>query len=227
MYAFIVVFATALLALGPIRAGAQCSQCAGDINGDDKVTIDEILVVVNNALTNCPAPGPRFVDNGDGTVSDTKTGLMWEKKSGDNDTGVHGQGNTYTWSTGSPAGPNGEVFTSFLATLNNQCFAGHCDWRLPTVTELQSLVNFATPYPPAPPATDPAFNTGCTPDCTVLTVPTCSCTRADGDVYWTSTAFQDRTVPGQNVWAVDFIHGLINPYAQEEPHYARAVRSAP
>jgi hypothetical protein len=25
---------------------------------------------------------PRFIDNGDGTISDTKTGLMWEKKTG-------------------------------------------------------------------------------------------------------------------------------------------------
>ncbi len=223
MYAFIVVFATALLALWPIRAEAQCSQCAGDLNGDNKVTVDEILVAVNNALTNCPAPGPRFVDHGDGTVSDTKTGLMWEKKSGDNDTGVHGQGNTYTWSTGSPAGPNGEVFTSFLATLNTQpCFAGHCDWRLPTVTELQGLVNFANYNP----AIDPAFNTACTPGCTVLTVPTCSCTRADGDVYWTSTAYQDPSLPGQ-VWAVDFNIGLVGPYDALDPHYARAVRTGP
>lgn len=220
MQTIIVVFATVLLALWPMGIGAQCD---GDFNGDNKVTVDEILVAVNNALTNCPAPGPRFVDNGDGTVSDTKTGLMWEKKSGDNDTGIHGQGNTYTWSTGSPAGPNGEVFTSFLETLNSQpCFAGHCDWRLPTLTELQSLVNFANYNP----ATDPAFNTACTPGCTVLTVPTCSCTRADGDVYWTFTAYQDPNLPGQ-VWAVNFNDGLINPYAQEEPHYARAVRSGP
>jgi hypothetical protein len=28
------------------------------------------------------------------------------------------------------------LFTTFLATLNSTCFAGRCDWRLPTVVEL-------------------------------------------------------------------------------------------
>lgn len=28
------------------------------------------------------APQPRFVDNGDGTITDNQTGLMWEKKTG-------------------------------------------------------------------------------------------------------------------------------------------------
>jgi len=38
----------------------------------------------------------RFVDNGDGTVTDNMTGLMWEKK--DNSSGIHDMDNIYTWS---------------------------------------------------------------------------------------------------------------------------------
>ncbi len=34
-----------------------------------------------NALVVCPPGAPtRFVDNGDGTICDHQTGLMWEKK---------------------------------------------------------------------------------------------------------------------------------------------------
>jgi len=100
-----------------------------------------VPVVVNaagqlGAATGAAATaGPRFVDNGDGTVTDTKTGLMWEKKTTDGS--VHDMNKTYTWSTGTND-PDGTVFTVFLAKLNDtlgggaHCFAGYCDWRLPS-----------------------------------------------------------------------------------------------
>ena len=85
------------------------------------------------------ASDPRYVDNGDGTVSDTQTGLMWEKKttavgSGPNYADPHDVDNTYTWTaSGSPYPADGTVFTDFLVKLNTMpCFAGHCDWRLPS-----------------------------------------------------------------------------------------------
>jgi hypothetical protein len=82
------------------------------------------------------------VDNLDGTVTDTLTGLQWEKKANsDNSQNLadpHDADNYYTWSvTGEAA--DGTVFTAFLATLNNTCFAGHCDWRLPTRAELLTI----------------------------------------------------------------------------------------
>ena len=74
----------------------------------------------------------RFVDNGDGTITDTTTGLMWEKKSDDGT--IHDKDNKYTWTrkrsgacemTGSVLDctpgtePNGTVFTDFLRAMNN------------------------------------------------------------------------------------------------------------
>ena len=49
-----LLLAALLLALsaGPVRA-----QCAGDLNGDGVVTIDEILTMVRVALYGCPLPG--------------------------------------------------------------------------------------------------------------------------------------------------------------------------
>jgi len=43
---------------------------------------------------------------------------------------------------------NGTMVTEFLATLNRApCFTNHCDWRIPNVKELQSIVDYEIPFP--------------------------------------------------------------------------------
>ena len=84
--------------------------------------------------------------------------------------------------TSSPYTMNGTMVTTFLATLNAGAgFAGHTDWRIPNLNELESIVNYQKPYPPA---VDAAFNTGCAASCTGAT---CSCTASDD--YWSSTTY--------------------------------------
>jgi hypothetical protein len=85
--------------------------------------------------------GARFVDNGDGTVSDRLTRLQWEMKTDDGT--VHDVDNRYTLGAEPDfAKATGTVFTEFLRELNTgSCFAGNCDWRLPTVEELQTIVS--------------------------------------------------------------------------------------
>ena len=56
-----------------------------------------------------------YVDNGDGTVFDLNTGLVWEKK--DDSGGIHDKDNGYTWSTGTDD-MDGTIMSTFLATLN-------------------------------------------------------------------------------------------------------------
>src|SRR5262249_61432489 len=117
----------------------------------------------------------RYIDNGDGTVTDTSTGLQWEKKDGTDGvadySNPHDVDNVYTWGdlAGCPiAGcANGTGYTDFLARLN-YCvsdgtttvwpgFAGHCDWRLPTIDELASIIDYNSPTCQNGPCIDPIF----------------------------------------------------------------------
>ena len=95
-----------------------------DCNGSGRVTIDCVIAAVNAALSGCgpeptasvtrspiptvtivdtPASTPtmtpqsvdHFMDNGDGTVTDTQTGLLWEKK--DQSGGLHDVNTLFPW----------------------------------------------------------------------------------------------------------------------------------
>ena len=153
-----------------------------------------------------------FTDNGDGTITDNLTGLMWEKKSDDGS--IHDKDNTYTWGlTSSPYTMNGTMVTTFLAALNGGGgFAGHTDWRIPNSNELESIVNLQNVNP----AVDSAFNTSCAASCTVTA---CSCTQSD--YYWSSTTYQaDPT----DAWFVYFSDGSVDDGSKSNSRYVRAVR---
>lgn len=62
-----------------------------------------------------------FVDNGDGTITDRRTGLMWEKGGGSTSRTLRRA-------------------KFYVKKLNQNRFAGHSDWRLPTIEELASLL---------------------------------------------------------------------------------------
>ena len=104
--------------------------------------IDAAVATVDALL----ARKARFVDNGDGTITDNQAGLQWEKKVND-PTSVHGVGflNRQAWSAAcNDTSPDGPIFTAFIAALDDAttgCFAGHCDWRVPSIAELESIVD--------------------------------------------------------------------------------------
>ena len=72
-----------------------------------------------------------YADNGDGTITDLRTGLMWEKLSHDGT--IHEVDNTYAWS---------QAFDGKISILNAIAFGGHADWRVPNINELASIVAF-------------------------------------------------------------------------------------
>jgi hypothetical protein len=159
-----------------------------------------------------------FTDNGDGTITDETTGLMWEKKSDDGT--IHDKDNLYSWGMlSSPYTMNGTIVT-FLATLNGGGgFAGHTDWRIPNPNELESLRNLES----VAPATFSAFNTNCTANCTVTT---CSCTYMGpssiwSSVYWSSATNQHSPF---RAYAVNFFDGHLVSDLKTLNNLARAVR---
>jgi hypothetical protein len=82
-----------------------------------------------------------FRDNGDGTVTDRATGLMWSQ-------------------TDSVTGMNWEAALGWVQKKNAQKYLGHADWRLPSVKELQSLVDYTrSPETTQSAAIDPLFET--------------------------------------------------------------------
>ncbi len=72
---------------------------------------------------------PNYTDNSDGTVTDNVTGLMWQQAPGEKKT-----------------------YAEAVAGASNLTLAGHSDWRLPTIKELYSLIQFDGLDPSGPSA---------------------------------------------------------------------------
>ncbi len=103
-----------------------------------------------------------FTDNGDGTVTDSATGLMWSQS--DNGAGV-----------------NWEDALSWVQQMNDVNYLGYNDWRLPNAKELQSLVDYTrSPDTHGTAAIDPLFN---------ATQITNEAGQPDYPFYWSSTTF--------------------------------------
>lgn len=82
-------------------------------------------------------PDPRFTDNGDGTVTDNLTGLIWLKNA--NCFGTRAWATALTDANGLANGSCG---------LTDGSVAG--DWRLPNVREQQSLIDYGRFNPALP-----------------------------------------------------------------------------
>ena len=79
---------------------------------------------------------PRFGDNLDGTITDLATGLMWVA-----DPSMIGG----VW--GTEGNPEPMTWDEAVAYCNNLNYAGHSDWRLPNIKELESLINYSKKDP--------------------------------------------------------------------------------
>ncbi len=94
-------------------------------------------------------PNPRFTDNGDGTVTDNLTGLMWLKNANCIQTKYPGFDNDQTAGDGMVTWQHALDFVVGInAGTYTACGSTYTDWRLPNVRELQSLINFGY-YNPA------------------------------------------------------------------------------
>ncbi len=150
----------------------------------------------------------QFVDNGDGTVTDTATGLMWMQV----DSGHLGAGDAMDGAL------NWEQALAFAENLD---YAGYTDWRLPDAKELESIVDYArSPDATGSAAIDPIFQ------CSAITN---EAGEVDYPYYWSSTTHaNDAVVPGGYGAYVSFGRALGYWNGQwQDVHGAGAQRSDP
>ena len=118
-----------------------------------------------------------FADNGDGTVTDMKTGLMWMQKD-------------------SNKAMNWEEALEFAEDL---VYAGYDDWRLPNTKELQYIVDYSrSPDTTGSPAIDPMLQ---------MTSIINEAGKKDYPYFWTSTTHINGPQPGEFEYAVYIAFG--------------------
>ncbi len=139
---------------------------------------------------------PSYRDNGDGTVGDLVTGLMWQKDPGDK----------VTWA---------QAVTG-AATCR---LGGHDDWRLPSIKELYSLVDFSGVTGFGEGSTVPFIST----DYFVQRLGNTSAGERFIDAQtWSATQYVGTTMGGnETVFGVNFIDGRIKGYPKYRPGPSR------
>jgi len=131
---------------------------------------------LNDALT---AAGG-YTDNGNGTVTDTSTGLMWQQAGS----------STMTW----------EQALAYCEGLN---LGDNTDWRMPTIKELRSLVDYNY-Y-------SPSINTTYFP-------------HTVSSFYWSSTTYATLTGCASGVNFYKGLSGEDLSSNKSDSYYVRAVR---
>jgi len=172
-------------------------------------------------LSSCPASGeatygqdaqyqglaPSYTNNGDGTVSDNQTGLMWSQT-----TDINGDGKI--------TADDKLSYDEAQAYAKQLTLGGHSDWRVPTIKELYSLILFD--------GQDPSGLNGAG-DYSLL--PFIDIGYFDfnaGDMaagerlidsqYISSTKYVSTTMKGdETVFGVNFIDGRIKGYGLQSP----------
>jgi len=139
-----------------------------------------------------------FEDNGDGTVTDRATELMWMRKD---------SGKAMNW-------------REALTYAENLVYAGYDDWRLPNAKELQNIIDYSrSPDTSNSPAIDPIFQT---------TSIVNEARKKDYPYFWTSTTHLDGPNPGANAAYVAFGRALGKMHGRiMDVHGAGAQRSDP
>lgn len=158
---------------------------------------------------------PSYTNNGNGTVTDNVTGLMWTRSTDiNNDTFVNSSDKRFQ--------------SDAVTYCENLTLGGHSDWRLPDIKTLYSLIQFSGKDASTYLGTD---TSGLTPF-----IDTTAFDRVFGDQdagdriidaqYATSTIYVSTTMNGdKTMFGVNFVDGRIKGYpATKSKYYVRCVR---
>ncbi len=125
-------------------------------------------------------PNPRFTDNGNQTVTDNMTGLVWSKDANTPGPSACGPRKAKTW----------QGALNYVKCLNTNNYLGHNDWRLPNVNELSSLLNAEqrSPY---------------------VWLNAQGFSGVQESRYWTSSSLLLSNLNGSSAWIVDMSGGYV------------------
>ena len=165
----------------------QTGQTTSFVAGDDGELQEGVLF-----------PSPRFTDEGDGTVRDNLTGLIWLKNA------LCFSGRAWALAVSTANG-----LTSGQCALADGSVAG--DWRLPNVRELHTLIDFGF-FGPA--LSDAAGTTQWTDGDVFLNV--------RSSEYWSSTTYAGS--PDDSAWSVDLGSGNATVHPKADGGLVWAVR---
>ncbi len=151
-------------------------------------------------------PTPRFVDNGDGTVTDKLTALVWLKDASCSELAGADAYAKAPWTTAVAAA---NALSSGTCGLSDGSAPG--DWRLPSRFELESVLDLEYQQPAVP----NSAGTG---------------RWAEGDpfvelypnYYWTSTS---RASDPDQAWFVNTYHGIVSSAAKTLEYCVWPVRA--
>jgi len=204
-----------------------------DVTGDE---FGQLACIESCEFDTSGCAPARFADNQDGTITDFANRLVWEKKCAVC-AGLHDVTNRYPWhgscstsaipcltdadctatETCSAEDDQGTDLSAFewVAALNEAVFANYDDWRVPTITELQTLRDLNT----FDPAIDPIFQRSACADITNL-----ACSRTFPSNYWSATTLAKDP---ESAWDLNFDDGSADSSAKGGTNYVRAVRNHP
>ena len=148
---------------------------------------------------------PSYINNGDGTITDTITGLTWEQNMGIKMT-----------------------FEEAFKKAENSTLGGYSDWRVPTIKELYSLILFTGQV-------KGAHSMDLFIDTNYFTQPLGDTSKDEREIdaqTWSSTEYVGKTMRSDaTVFGVNFIDGRIKGYPKYHPRtkdantmYFRMVR---
>jgi len=147
------------------------------------------------ATITATTPTADFVDNADGTVTHTKTGLMWKQCS----EGLSGANCT----TGAATTPTWTGALLWVKNLNAGAgFATFHDWRVPNIKELHSIIE----------------NQCYIPTINAVIFPNTVATN-----YWSASPVA-ATGNGSSAWSVSFWNGRDYSYGKGNSYHVRLVR---
>ena len=133
---------------------------------------DTVTITVNE-------PSTHYTDNGNGTITDDVTGLMWQKEDDD----------------------IMRIWDDSISCCNDLTLGSYSDWRLPSITELSSIIDNS--------AHNPSIDTTYFPG-------------TNAQDWWSSTTHADDS---SDAWFVDFYSGSVSYYGKPATCYVRCVRA--